>query len=148
MGKTISKDIPLAEIILRKYESPDNLKERELIRKLCLSIGLLQPGDSRDIVVDVFQVFLENKDKTMDSKEINSMVVEVRKRNNLPLKGVAPSNIRRQVKRLRDLFLVEKIQNNYRITEREQMIDLFENKIQKYYLNNIIERVREYFKAI
>jgi|SRR3989338_962535 len=148
MGKTISKDIPLAEIVLRKYESPGNLKDRELIRKLCLSIGLLQPGDSRDIVVDVFQVFLENKDKTMDSKEINSMVIEVRKKNNLPLKGVAPSNIRRQVKRLRDLFLVEKIQNNYRITEREQMIDLFENKIQKYYLNNIIERVREYFKAI
>jgi hypothetical protein len=148
MGKIISKDIPLAEIILRKYESPGNLKDRELIRKLCLSIGLLQPGDSRDIVVDVFQVFLENKDKTMDSKEINSMVIEVRKKNNLPLKGVAPSNIRRQVKRLRDLFLVEKIQNNYRITEREQMIDLFENKIQKYYLNNIIERVREYFKAI
>src|SRR3989338_6620166 len=110
MGKTISKDIPLAEIVLRKYESPGNLKDRELIRKLCLSIGLLQPGDSRDIVVDVFQVFLENKDKTMDSKEINSMVIEVRKKNNLPLKGVAPSNIRRQVKKFR--IIIELLREN------------------------------------
>jgi len=53
MKKTISKDTPLAEIILRRYEKPTNLSERDLVRKLCFSIGLLQPGDSRDVVVKV-----------------------------------------------------------------------------------------------
>ena len=50
-NKTISKDTPLAEITLRKYEKPYNMPRRDLIRKLCLSIGLLQPGDSRDVIV-------------------------------------------------------------------------------------------------
>ena len=57
--KTIAKDIPLAEITLRRYEKPANLNERELVRKLCLSIGLLQPGDSRDVVVDVLNVLIK-----------------------------------------------------------------------------------------
>jgi len=47
----VSIDTPLAEITLRKYESPKGLEKRELVRKLCLSLGLLQPGDSRDVVV-------------------------------------------------------------------------------------------------
>jgi len=52
--RNVCKEIPLAEITLRKYERPSDLSKRDLIRKLCLSIGLLQPGDSRDIIVDVF----------------------------------------------------------------------------------------------
>ena len=31
------KDIPLAEITLRKYEKPQSLEKRELVRKICLS---------------------------------------------------------------------------------------------------------------
>ena len=59
--KTISKDVPLSELTLRKYEKPDTLKDRDLIRKLCLSLGLLQPGDSRDVIVDVLSVMLKAK---------------------------------------------------------------------------------------
>ena len=51
-------------------------------------------------------------------------------------------------KRLRDLFLVEKIRNEYRITENDSLLSIYENKIEKYYLNSINERVKEYFKAI
>ena len=36
------KDIPLSEITLRKYEKPVGLEKRELVRKICLSLGLLQ----------------------------------------------------------------------------------------------------------
>ena len=59
--KTIAKDMPLAEITLRRYEKPANLSERELVRKLCLSVGLLQPGDSRDVIVDVLNVLIKAK---------------------------------------------------------------------------------------
>ena len=44
-------EFPLAEITLRKYESPYELGRRELVKKICLSLGLLQPGDSRDVIV-------------------------------------------------------------------------------------------------
>src|SRR3989338_5158478 len=50
----ISKDTPLAELTLRKYEKPYTMSRRDLMRKICLSTGLLQPGDSRDSIVDIF----------------------------------------------------------------------------------------------
>ncbi|MFH1589325.1 MAG: hypothetical protein ABIB43_02040 [archaeon] len=143
----VSIDSPLAEVTLRKYESPVGLKGRDLVRKLCLSLGLLQPGDSRDVVVDVLQVMLEAK-KEVSSKEVEELTIANRKKHNQPLLGIAPSNIRRQLLRLRDLFIVEKLANNYRIKENSKLLPLFEENLEKYYLNSIIGRVKEYFKEV
>ena len=148
--KPIAKDTPIAEIPLRRYERPSNLKGRELVRKLCLSVGLLQPGDSRDIVVDVLNVLIKaaQSKEELISQEIEKRVIEERKRLKLPLLGIAPSNIRRQLKRLKDLFLIESVQNRYRVTEFELLEEIFAERIEKYYLRNIVDRVREYFKAV
>jgi len=150
MPKTISKDLPLAELTLRRYEKPYSTSKRELIRKLCLSIGLLQPGDSRDIIVDILQVLLNSKQnkKLLSSEEIRDRVVQLRKKSKLPLKGIASSNIRRQLKRLKDLFIIEKVDNNYRITDFEDLEIIFNKKIKDFYLKNILERVEEYFKQV
>ena len=150
MAKTISKDTPLAELTLRRYEKPYSSSKRDLIRKLCLSIGLLQPGDSRDIIVDILHVLLEAKKskKAISSEEVRDRVIKLRKSSKLPLKGIASSNVRRQLKRLRDLFLVEKVQNDYRITEFEDLSVIFEKKIKDFYLKSILERVTDYFNAL
>jgi hypothetical protein len=150
MPKTISKDFPLSEITLRRYEKPYNMSRREMIRKICLSLGLLQPGDSRDIVVDVLHVLLNaSKDKIyMNSEDIKKQATDLRKKSNLPLKGIASSNIRRQLKRLRELYIAEKVKNEYRITEFENVHTLFEEKIEKMYLQNIVQRVKEYTKNL
>ncbi|MAH33510.1 hypothetical protein CL615_03900 [archaeon] len=150
MPKTISKDIPLAEITLRRYEKPSKLSERELARKLCLSIGLLQPGDSRDVIVDILHVLVKAKKqkKEMSSGEIEKEVINARKRQKLAMHGIASSNIRRQLKRLRDMFLVEKVKNNYRIAEFENLNVIFEEKIEKFYLKSIVDRVKEYFGSL
>src|SRR3989344_2412644 len=126
--KTISKDIPLSEITLRRYEKPASLSNRELIRKLCLSIGLLQPGDSRDIIVEVLAVLVKAKkqQENLTSDEICSRVIEERKNLKLQMLGIASSNIRRQLKRLKDLLLIEKRLNAYRITEHSSLSDIFE----------------------
>ncbi|MBI2667782.1 hypothetical protein HYX17_03350 [Candidatus Woesearchaeota archaeon] len=147
---TVAKDNPLNEITLRRYEKPYELEGRELVKKLCLSIGLLQPGDSRDIIVDVLMVLLEarKKKKELDSKFIEEEAIRLRKKEKLPLKGIASSNIRRQLKRLRDIFLVEKINNNYRINEFEDISIIFEKRIEKFYISSILERVKEYFNAV
>ena len=150
MPKTISKDIPLAELTLRKYEKPYKASKRESIRKVCLSIGLLQPGDSRDVIVDVLSVLLnaKNKKHLLTSEEIVSLVIKNRKKEKLPMLGIASSNIRRQLKRLKDLHLVENVQNQYRIHEFDTLHTIFEKRIKDFYLNNILERVEEYFKQV
>ena len=57
--KKVLRDTPLMEITLRRYERPDKSNPRELVKKFCLSIGLLQPGDSRDVVVDILLILQE-----------------------------------------------------------------------------------------
>ena len=145
--KTISKDLPLSEITLRRYEKPENFKGRDLIRKLCLSLGLLQPGDSRDVIVDVFSVLLQSK-KELSSEEIEKLVIEERKKHKLPLLGIASSNIRRQLKRLRDLFIIEKVGSNYRVNEKAKLEEIFEEKIGRFLLNSVVQRVKEYVKKV
>ena len=148
--KTISKDVPLSEITLRRYERPANLSGRELVRKLCLSIGLLQPGDSRDIVVDILSVLVKAKkeQKDLTSDEICALVIEERKKLRLAMLGIASSNIRRQLKRLKDVLLIEKRLNPYRITEHTSLNEIFEEKIEKFLLPNINARIKEYMKRI
>jgi len=150
MLKTISRDTPLSELTLRRYEKPYTKDKRELVRKLCLSTGLLQPGDSRDIIVDILLVLLKSRNKKilMTSEEIKNETVNTRKKYKLPLRGVASSNVRRQLKRLRDVYLVEKIKNDYRITEFEPLSVIFDKRIKDLYLKNILERVKEYYDNI
>jgi len=144
------KDIPLSEIILRKYERPYNVDKRQLVKKICLSLGLLQPGDSRDIIVDILMVMLneiKNKSK-LNSDQIIIKVEEIRKQHNLELRGIAESNIRRQLKRLRDLMIIDKQQNLYFISEFEPLHEIFEQKIQKLLVDPSIERLKEYMKEL
>ena len=148
--KTISKDVPLAEITLRRYEKPLNLGDRELVRKLCLSIGLLQPGDSRDVIVDILAVMVKAKkqQKNLTSDEICHLVIEERKNLKLPMLGIAASNIRRQLKRLKDILLIEKRLNAYRIAEHSHLVEIFEERIEKILLQSISSRIKEYMKKI
>jgi DNA-binding transcriptional ArsR family regulator len=148
--RKVIKDTPLMELTLRRYEKPSTRDIRELLKKFCLSMGLLQPGDSRDIIVDILYVLLRAKKGRLDleSEDIREQVVAVRKERNLPLLGVASSNVRRQIKRLRDMLIVEKVKNSYRITEFARLSDTFDEKIGKYVLPTITSRVKEYCKVI
>lgn len=150
MPKSISKDTPLYEITLRRYEKPYSSSKRETIRKVCLSIGLLQPGDSRDVIVDILGVLISAKEqkKTLTSDEIKERVMKARRLQKIPIKGIADSNIRRQLKRLKDIYIVENIKNDYRITDFEDLHIIFEKRIKEFYLKNILERVEEHFKFL
>ena len=141
------RDIPLHEITLRKYEKPNTQDERELIRLLCLSLGLLQPGDSRDVVVDVFHVLLQAKQQknmlTIEAIETQVMARRGQQHEGATGRGIAASNIRRQVRKLRDMYLVEKIKTNYRITEFLPLNTLFSKKTIPFIVAGILERIEE-----
>lgn len=143
-------EMPLAEITLRKYEKPYQENKRELVKKICLSLGLLQTGDSRDVIVDILLVLLDaskNK-KELELEQIKNAVISERKKASLDEKGIADSNIRRQLKRLKDLLIIDKNSNSYRLSEFEKLSKLFEDKIKNFYLPSIIERVEDYLKAL
>jgi len=144
------KDIALSEITLRKYEKPYDLDKRELVKKICLSLGLLQPGDSRDVIVDILMILIESskEKKSLNSDEIKSKVEELRKKHSLEMKGIAESNIRRQLKRLRDLMLIEKKNNMYNISEFSTLEDIFVNKIENFLVPQTIERIKEYLNEL
>lgn len=146
----MAKDIPLNEITLRKYEKPYQTEKRELMKKICLSLGLLQPGDSRDVIVDVL-LSLEDarkEKKQLTSDEVKLKVEEVRKNNNLEMKGIAESNIRRQLKRLRDLMIIDKKGNLYNLSEFSSLNEIFQTKIEKFLIPQCIERVKEYLAEL
>lgn len=145
----ISRDTPLAEITLRRYEKP-TVSDRELVRKFCLSVGLLQPGDSRDVVVDVFHVLLKARQnrEELHSEEIKNHVMSLRKTAGLPMLGIASSNVRRQLKRLKDLHFIETNANLYRITEFNHLSEIFEEKVENFILASVVSRVKDYLQKI
>jgi DNA-binding transcriptional ArsR family regulator len=138
MAKTSMKDIPLQEITIRKYESPSGLGQKELNRKFLLSIGLLQPGESRDVIVNIFELLLENKGKGFEPTEILRALGEKR--------GASAPNIRRQLRRLRDLKLVDKRQDGYQICESIPAV--VENFIEPFVVKQTVERLKEYSKLL
>ena len=144
------REVPLSEITLRRYEKPYTSSKRELIRKVCLSLGLLQPGDSRDIVVDVLLVLEEARiqNKWLSSFEVKDLVEASRRSASLEIKGIAESNIRRQLKRLRDILLVDKQENLYRISEFASLHELFISKIEKFLIPQSVDRIKEYLEQL
>lgn len=142
----MARDLPLTEITLRKYERPYDASKREVIRKVCLSIGLLQPGDSRDVIVDILLCLEDARKerKELTSMQIQEIVGKIRKEHSLEDKGLAESNVRRQLKRLRDLMLVDKNSNLYRLSEFEPLSHIFEKKIEQFLIPQTIDRIKEY----
>lgn len=146
----MAQDFPLAEITLRRYEKPYQTDKRELVKRVCLSLGLLQPGDSRDVIIDVLMILDEarKEKKHLNSDDIKDKVEENRKKYALEMKGIAESNIRRQLKRLRDLMIVDKKENLYNLSEFLSLNEIFQNRIEKFLIPQCVERIKEYLAEL
>ena len=77
-------------------------------------------------------------------KEEPSLLVVWKGDRFLEAKGLAESNIRRQLKRLRDAMLVDKQENQYRMSEFAPLSELFETKIERFIVPQTIDRIKEY----
>jgi hypothetical protein len=142
MAKTKLKDLPLQEITLRKYELPDASDKQEVAKKFLLSLGLLQPGESRDILVDIFLALLSARGdkKALDIAKLIEKIPEK--------KGVSESNVRRQLRRLKNFKLVEKVGGGYRIAEFGSLEPIIEDYIHSFVVKPSVERLKEYAKAL
>lgn len=142
MQKRALKDLPLQEITLRKYEEPSSLNGRELSKKFLLSIGLLNPGESRDIVVDIFELLLESK-KGKKILQIDAFLEKLKDKS-----GASAPNIRRQLRRLKELKLIEKLPEGYRITEFGEIKPIISNYVAEFLVSPALERVKQYAEAL
>lgn len=142
--KIKSTELPISEITLRKYEKPSkNLSKRNLIKKILLSLGLLQPGDSREVIIDIFQAIIESK-KPLSASEIIKKAKKARKDNN----GLTYPNVSRQLRRLKSIMLIESRADKYRLNENDTLQNIFKEKIIKYYITSIEERINEYLMMV
>lgn len=134
------KEIPISEITIRKFEKPYQQEKKELIKKFCISVGLLQPGDSRDIIINLLDLFLRmNKEKKLlKPAEIYKNL------SNLNKEGNTPPNIRRHLKRLKVVNIIEKYDNAYRIKEWLSLRELVRNHIKNNIIFPILDRIEEY----
>lgn len=137
------RDTPISEITLRKFERPLSESYDELLRRFCKSIGLLQVGDSRDIIVDILDILVKSAKsrRIVTAKELESSLPRKEK-------GLAPSNIRRQLSRLEKFGIVEKINKGYRIREFMSLEELLKEYVKPFIIDPTFERILEYAKKI
>ena len=143
MAKVL-KDMPLVDLTLRKFERPSNEDTYGLLRKFCISLGLLQPGDSRDIIVDILNLFLNAKkeQKFYSSSDVESMLKQMK------TEGTAASNIRRQILRLEKIGLIEKTSKGYRIREFLGLSKIMDDYIRQFIIEPTFKRIHEYAEEI
>lgn len=131
-------DSPVVDISLRKFEKPSG-SINEVIKKFCISVGLLQPGDSRDVITDLLLLFI----KACKAKRVLSIEDVYRHALNVDKKGVSQSNVRRHLFRLKELDIIEHSPEGYRLREwltfKELVSDLVKFKVEP-----TIERIKEY----
>ncbi len=143
MTRKVFKDTPVLDISIRKFEKPADNSFNVLMRKFCISVGLLQPGDGRDIIVDLLSLFF----KASRSKRYLSIEDVYKYMLGLGRQGTAQSNVRRNMLRLKDLGFIEKTGNGYRIREWLPFKELV-NEFVKFKVEPTIERIVEYALAL
>ncbi|PIU60986.1 hypothetical protein COS83_05195 [archaeon CG07_land_8_20_14_0_80_38_8] len=140
--KRVFKDTPIDEITLRRFEKPASEDLKALTRKFLISIGLLQSGDSRDIISSLFYLFVK-AGKRQEFLEIEDIIKKFEGED-----GGTASNIRRHLRRLKGANLVERTAYGYRIIEFMPLKELFSKNIMNYSVQPIIDRISEYAEKI
>jgi hypothetical protein len=140
--KRVFKDTPIGEVTLRRFEKPISDDLRTLVRKFAISVGLLQPGDGRDVVSELLYCFIEASRKK-EFLEIEPLLDRFKGKD-----GGTPNNVRRQIRRLKDMNLIERTNYGYRLIEFLPLNTIFKEHVLKYNIEPCIERLDEYSKMI
>jgi len=135
-------DLPVLDFSLRKFERPSGTIE-ELLRKFCISVGLLQPGDSRDVIVSLLSLFIKARKvkRFLPIEKVYKHILDAGK------KGVSQSNIRRHLLRLKSFDFIEKTREGYRLREWLSLEELFKEFV-KFKVEPTINRIIEYAALI
>ncbi len=140
--KRVFKDLPIDEITLRRFEKPSSDDLKTLVRTFAISVGLLQPGDSRDVVSTLLLMFVE-AGKKKEFIAVENLIEKLKDED-----GGTPNNIRRQLRRLKDLNIIERTSYGYRMKEFLPLLTIFKEFIMKFNIEPSVNRLEEYAKKI
>ncbi len=137
------KDKPLSEISLKEFERPTNDYMTNL-RRFCISLGVISPGESRVAIVHILDVLIKARSKKQKSLDSYEIVKELYRRN---IK-IVYANVLRDVRKLISIGLVEKRENRYRIRENLPLHEILKTYIKPYIVDKIFNRITEYAESI
>ncbi|MFH0961378.1 MAG: hypothetical protein V1820_01705 [archaeon] len=126
-------DLPISEITIRKFERPENIDKKVLIRRFCISLGLINSGDNRAGCVDVFEVIFNSKEPLSAEEVFESLG-----------KKLALSGIRRHLRRLERIRILEHRNSKYQIAEGRNLSYCLKYVVKDYLIEDIFNRISEY----
>lgn len=126
-------DLPISEITLRKFERPENVDKKTLIKRFCISLGLINPGDNRAGVVEVFEAIFNSKEPLGAEDVFDALE-----------KRLALSGIRRHLRRLEKIRLLEHRNSKYQLAEGRNLTYSLKYVIKDYLIEDIFNRIYEY----
>jgi hypothetical protein len=137
------KDRPLSGISLNEFERPTNDYNTNL-RRFCISLGLISPGESRIAIVYLLDILLKARKKNPEGLESYELTKELYKRK----VKIVYANILRDLRKLIAVGLVEKRNNLYRIKENLKLNEIISSFIKPYIIDRILSKIEEYAKSI
>lgn len=137
-------DVPINKITLRKYEKIESDNEKlDVIINITNSLGLSQPGDNINIVSHVILFLEEQKQKKELISSFDLYLKIKEKLKNTKRSDLSFSNVRRYLKILRNMHIVERIGNKYRISEFMTLKEVFSQKVKKIIIEPTLYRIEE-----
>ncbi len=141
--KRLYKDKPLAGISLNEFEKPSSDYFTNL-RRFCISIGVISPGESRVAIIHILEILLKSKKSRKDGVDSYEIIKELYKTD---IK-IVYANILRDLRKLIAVGIVERRENRYRIKENMKLKELLETFIKPYIIDRILKRIEEYADSI
>ncbi|MCD6226930.1 hypothetical protein J7J90_00340 [Candidatus Micrarchaeota archaeon] len=109
-SELVKSEIVLRDLVL----SPDvKLSKKKQIRWLALSLGLISPGESRTLMLDVFEAILNKIDMPFNSDQIVEEVCSMKKVKDDGEKKKVDKAVRYHLTRLIKMGLIERKKRNY-----------------------------------
>jgi len=142
-SRKLFKDKPLSRVVLSEFEKPSSDYFTNL-RRFCISLGLINPGESRIGVVYILDILLKARNKDKSGMDSYSVMKSLYERN----VKIVYANVLRDLRKLIDVGIVEKVDGKYRIKENMQLAEIINEFVRPYIVDRILKRVSYYAETI
>lgn len=141
--KRLYKDKPLAGISLNEFEKPGSDYMSNL-RRFCISLGVISPGESRVAIVHILDLLLKTRKKDPEGLDSYAIIKELYQ---IDVK-IVYANILRDLRKLIAVGIVERRENRYRIKENMGLKELLDTFVKPYIIDKILKRIDEYAEKL
>ena len=130
------------ELCFRELSLPGDVRanKKELIKWLALSIGLINSGDKRDGIIDVFAVLVESLSENLPLT-IEELTRRASRRRD---KAISEKTAYYHIKRLKDMGLVSKLKGGYILGDgHDRELATIIRKVYEERLNKLLSTIEE-----